>query len=136
MNPQFMSWELLVSLCFGLVVAIACFTLCRMQAKRIVRLEIEVGQMRDKLNMLSDSGIGVGRKVVSIDQRLKAAELKQKELQTMDVQKVSYNEAARLLSLGAEVEDLVKVCGLTRAEADLIKALHSSQTGAQRPARH
>ncbi|RMF13042.1 MAG: DUF2802 domain-containing protein, partial [Gammaproteobacteria bacterium] len=40
-----------------------------------------------------------------------------------DAQRVSYNEAVRLLQMGASLDELVDACGLSRAEAELIAAL-------------
>ena len=120
-------WIVLVSLAANLTVCVAFLLHLRQQRRSIHSLGNQVSQVNEQLLMLSDSGKGVGRKVVALDQRLKHTERKQQELEANDVQQVSYNEAARLLSLGADVEDLVTTCGLSRAEADLIKVLHSSQ---------
>jgi len=120
-------WIVLMSLAANLTVCVAFLLHMRQQRQSIHSLGNQVSQVNDQLLMLSDSGKGVGRKVVALDRRLKHTERKQQELESNDIQQVSYNEAARLLSLGADVEDLVTTCGLSRAEADLIKVLHTSQ---------
>jgi hypothetical protein len=99
----------------------------RLHQQRIKLLEQTLSALQSQLAMASDSGIGVGRKVVAMERRLHATEQKQKEIESTDLQKVSYNEAVRLIGMGAEVDDLVTSCGLTRAEANLLQTLHASQ---------
>ncbi len=125
------SWLTLVGLSANFTIGGALLMYIRQQRHCIRELEQKLEKVNEQLLMVSDSGKGVGRKVVALDQRLKATERKQKELEANDVQQVSYNEAVRLLSLGANVDDVMTTCGLSRAEADLIKVLHNSQVSSQ-----
>ncbi|WP_020410445.1 DUF2802 domain-containing protein [Hahella ganghwensis] len=124
-------WVTLVGLAANFTVGGALMLYIRQQRHYIQDLEKRLETFDEQLLMVSDSGKGVGRKVVALDKRMKAAERKQKELESNDVQQVSYNEAVRLLSLGADVDDVMTTCGLSRAEADLIKVLHNSQMSSQ-----
>lgn len=99
--------------------------------KKIRRLEKAIAALRGHVEVAADSGVGVGRKVITIEKRLRATEQKQQEIESTDLQKVSYNEAVRLISMGAKVDDLVSSCGLTRAEANLLEVLYVSQTASQ-----
>ena len=45
------------------------------------------------------------------------------EMQKNDPAKVSYSEASRLIELGAGIEDLMNACGISRPEAELVRAL-------------
>ncbi|OZG72863.1 hypothetical protein BTA51_12880 [Hahella sp. CCB-MM4] len=125
------SWLTLVGLSANFTIGGALLLYIRQQRHCIRDLEMKLDKVNEQLLMVSDSGKGVGRKVVALDQRLKSAERKQKEFEANDVQQVSYNEAVRLLSLGANVDDVMTTCGLSRAEADLIKVLHNSQVSSQ-----
>ncbi len=120
---------LVFALGFGSLLMVCCgFWLAyRQQRQQLDALSKRLERLQSAFDMTSDCGIGVGRKVMAMEKRLQATELKQNELESTDIQKVSYNEAVRLLGMGAAVEDLVRSCGLTRAEANLLKALQTSQ---------
>jgi len=98
---------------------------------RVCQLEEKLQQLTGMVDITSDSGIGVGRKVISLERRLLATQQKQQEIESCDLQKVTYDEAVRMISAGADADDLIKACGITQPEADLLKTLHASQTTAQ-----
>jgi D-serine deaminase-like pyridoxal phosphate-dependent protein len=105
-----------------------CFLLlCLRQQKQLENLKGRFQDAEQQLSVLSDSGIGVGRKVMAMDKRLQLAERRQQEIESVDPQRISYNEAMKLLSLGAEINDLVVNCGLSKAEAELMSALYTGQ---------
>ena len=120
-------WLVYSGLVFSLVLLGVGYWFVFRQQQRLKTLEQNLASLKTNLEMSSDSGIGVGRKVLSMERRLHATEQKQQEIESADLEKVSYNEAVRLLSLGANVDDLTGSCGLTRAEANLLKVLHASQ---------
>ncbi len=121
-----------------LVAAVSCALLglgfllmCLRQQRELDSLRGRFAEAEEQLSMLNDTGIGVGRRVLAMDRRLKLAERRQQEMDATDPQRITYNEAMKLLSLGAEVNDLIANCGLSRAEAELMSALYQSQ-----PSRH
>nr|WP_018402933.1 DUF2802 domain-containing protein [Marinobacter gelidimuriae] len=68
------------------------------------------------------------------DQRWVACERQLHELRTTieemrqnDPLRVSYDEAARLVDLGAYIDDLMNTCGISRPEAELVSALKKRQ---------
>jgi hypothetical protein len=50
-------------------------------------------------------------------------------LEQRDPSSLSFAQAARLVGMGASVEELTQACGLTQAEAQLMSKLHSSNQG-------
>lgn len=92
--------------------------------------ETRIAALEEELRALSSTSIGVGRKLIGVDLRLQENEKRTQELALSDPVKVSYNEAGRLLELGADVDDLVANCGLSRPEAELIAALHQPRSSA------
>ena len=46
------------------------------------------------------------------------------QLEQRDPTSLSFNQAARLVSMGASVDELTQACGLTQAEAELMSKLH------------
>lgn len=82
-----------------------------------------VDNMAEEVQGMTKSSIGVGRKVLELEKHIAVLEAKIEEMQKNDPAKVSYSEAARLVGLGAGVEDLMNTCGISRPEAELVRAL-------------
>ncbi len=82
-----------------------------------------VDNMAEEVQGMSKSSIGVGRKVLELEKHITVLEAKIEEMQKNDPAKVSYSEAARLVELGAGIEDLMNTCGISRPEAELVRAL-------------
>lgn len=92
--------------------------------------DARIALLENELRALTHASVGVGRKLIGVDLRLQENEKRTQELALSDPVKVSYNEAGRLLELGADVDDLVANCGLSRPEAELIAALHQQRSSA------
>ncbi|MDD2061406.1 DUF2802 domain-containing protein, partial [Pseudomonas putida] len=46
------------------------------------------------------------------------------QLEQRDPNSLSFAQAARLVSMGASVDELTQTCGLTQAEAELMSKVH------------
>ncbi len=82
-----------------------------------------VDNLAEQVQGMSKSSIGVGKKVLELEKHIAQLESKIEEMQKNDPAKVSYSEAARLVELGAGIEDLMNTCGISRPEAELVRAL-------------
>lgn len=80
--------------------------------------------LRNEIRSMTGSSIGMGKRLVDIEQRLNITVEKQLELENRDPSELAYNQAARLMEMGADVDDLVKNCGIGRPEAELMALLH------------
>lgn len=49
------------------------------------------------------------------------------QLEQRDPNDVTFSQAAKLVGMGASVEELTQTCGLTQAEAQLMSKLHRTQ---------
>jgi len=115
-----------------LVALLAIYTLSIKRS--ISKSEKNIADMVDGLSKevqgISHGAMGVGRKVLSMEKKIEALESTIEEIQKNDPNKVSYSEAARLVELGAGVEDLMNSCGISRPEAELVSALTASKNTA------
>lgn len=82
-----------------------------------------VESLSEEVQVMSKSAMSVGRKVLELEQHIASLDAKIEEMQKNDPAKVSYSEASRLVELGAGVEDLMDTCGISRPEAELVRAL-------------
>ena len=80
--------------------------------------------LRREIQAMSGSTIGMGKRIVGIEAKLEAAIEKQLEFAQRDPDEVVYSQAARLVEMGANVDDLVHSCGIGRPEAELMTLMH------------
>ncbi|SIS47096.1 DUF2802 domain-containing protein [Neptunomonas antarctica] len=80
--------------------------------------------LRNEIRSITGSSIGMGKRLADIEQKLNITVEKQLELENRDPGELAYNQAARLMEMGADVGDLVKNCGIGRPEAELMALLH------------
>lgn len=121
-----LSLAYLVPIISGVIVALlAIYTL--MIRRSISKTEKNMADIADGLSKevqgISHGTMGMGRKVLSLEKKIEELETTIEEMQKNDPNKVSYSEAARLVELGAGVEDLMNSCGISRPEAELVTAL-------------
>jgi len=86
-----------------------------------------VDNLSEEVQGMSKTAITVGKRVLEMEKHIAALEAKIEEIQKNDPAKVSYSEAARLVEMGAGIEDLMNACGISRPEAELVRALTESK---------
>lgn len=113
---------MLALLCIG--TCVGCFVLYRRVRVYEQRQKALIGLLRNEINAITNSSIGMGRRVVEIENKLNITAEKQLELENRDPSSMAFNQAARLMEMGANVDDLVESCGIGRPEAELMALLH------------
>ncbi|WP_097460352.1 DUF2802 domain-containing protein [Mangrovitalea sediminis] len=83
-----------------------------------------------ELHALTSGSIGVGRRVQECEKQLHQLQSTIEEMRQNDPLRISYDEASRLVELGADIEDLMNSCGISRPEAELVSALHKRRSAA------
>jgi len=83
------------------------------------------------VHAVSNGSVGVGRKVLALESNMLTLHNLLEDLVRNDPSRVSYTEASRLVEIGADVEDLMNSCGISRPEAELVSALSQSQAKAE-----
>ncbi len=120
-------WLLGVAL-FSLLVAVAAL----MQVKRSAResqdneqrLNQRIEVLEKELSAMMDGAFGVASQLQKVESNLKSTVQQQEQLQQRDMGNLPYNDAVRRVSQGADVNELVEHCGLSRSEAELVEMLH------------
>ncbi|MGP4844910.1 DUF2802 domain-containing protein [Marinobacter sp. 1Y8] len=99
--------------------------------RRIQRLE---SRFRDsfetfgrELHATSSGSMGVGQRVIACERGVHELRRSMEEMRQNDPLRVSYDEASRLVDLGANVDELMNNCGISRPEAELVSALRKRQ---------
>ncbi|WP_315853565.1 DUF2802 domain-containing protein [Marinobacterium arenosum] len=119
------AWTLIITALllatFSLGIALALWRRLRSHKQSHYAL---INVLRNEIQAMTSSSIGMGKRLVDVEQRLNVTSEKQLELENRDPGVLAYNQAARLMEMGADVDDLVKNCGIGRPEAELMALLH------------
>lgn len=128
--PFSLLWLTIALLAIGLLSAL--FWLFRMQRRlrdQQRNYEALLNVLRNEIRITNSGAMGMGRRLKQVEQRLNISVEKQLELENRDPGTLAYNQAAKLMEMGAEVEDLVSSCGIARPEAELMALLHQEIKG-------
>ena len=71
----------------------------------------------------------LGRSMQALEQRVTLTARRQQELENKDAGSLTYDQASKLIQMGAAPEDLVKTCGLSQAEAKLVSLMAARGVG-------
>lgn len=124
---------LLLGLGLGLLVAalVALALGYRRLARRLDEQDTahrqRIDQLLKDIHGYQQSSIGMGEELVALRDQLKRLEDKQQRFEQHDPHSMPYNQAARLVGMGASIEDLTHSTGLSKAEAELVARLHAAR---------
>lgn len=91
------------------------------------QLRTNTENMVRELHATSSGSMGVGNRLVACERELHELRVRFDEMRQNDPLRVSYDEASRLVDLGADIDDLMNTCGISRPEAELVSALRRRQ---------
>lgn len=80
-----------------------------------------------ELHATTSGSMGVGQRLVACERQLHELRTVIDEMRQNDPLRISYDEASRLVDLGADIDDLMNTCGISRPEAELVSALRKRQ---------
>lgn len=124
---------LLAGLLLGMLVAalvasiLAVRRLGQQQLALQANLEGRLDKLTQRLAEYQQSHIRMGEELIGLRSKLAQLENKQQRLEQQDMHTMPYNQASRLVSMGASLDDLMQSCGLTRSEAELMIKLHGGK---------
>ncbi len=80
-------------------------------------------QLQEDNRALAKSAVGMGQKVLDTERKLSDVLKKQISLLNSQPEHPSYDQASKLIAMGATENDLVNSCGFSHAEAELLLSL-------------
>ncbi len=116
-----------------LFAAVALMAICALVFSLVVyrrmqtaekRYDALVNVLRHEIAVMNTGAIGMGRRLKQIEEKLDITAEKQQEMENRDPGALAYNQAAKLMEMGADVDDLITSCGIARPEAELMALLH------------
>jgi hypothetical protein len=96
------------------------------QAERDAVRDRRIVELVKRVDHYQKSAVRVGDEVHELRAILAPMPDKLEQLEQRDPANLSFAQAAKLVGMGATVDDLTQSCGLTQAEAQLMSKLHKS----------
>lgn len=119
--PSYTPWVLTV---LALCLVFAQGIMLGRQAKQLKAVVKErCDTLGRELHATASGSMGVGQRLVVCERQLHELRTTIDEMRQNDPLRISYDEASRLVDLGADVDDLMNTCGISRPEAELVSAL-------------
>ena len=117
------------------VVAVLMISLFSFKRQRKLQelQSLSMESLQRDLRALANAAVGVGGRVLEIErQQRKRPVVVSSQAEPQDMVPVEfygssnqpYEQAIRMAQTGANVDDIVNVCGLSRSEADLVSMMH------------
>ena len=101
--------------------------------RKINRLHLVLSEAAARQEALLHANGGavlkLGSSVQLLEQRVTLTTRRQQELENKDAGSLTYDQASKLIQMGAAPEDLVKTCGLSQAEAKLVSLMAARGVG-------
>ncbi|MFL1453242.1 DUF2802 domain-containing protein [Marinobacter sp. GN3S48] len=91
------------------------------------RLKDRCDTLGRELHATASGSMGVGQRLVACERQLHELGGALDEMRQNDPLRISYDEASRLVDLGADIDDLMNTCGISRPEAELVSALRKRE---------
>ena len=106
-----------------------------MNQRRLTQLQAERDGVRDqrlkdlarRLDTYLTGSIRMGEELHELRRVVAPLPDKLQQMEQRDPGSLSFTQAARLVGLGASVDDLTQSCGLSKAEAELVSKLHQGK---------
>ena len=99
------------------------------QAKRDAVRDARIRELSKRLDAYLTGSIRMGEELHELRRVVAPLPDKLSQIEQRDPSSLSFTQAARLVGMGASVDDLTQSCGLSKAEAELISRLHTPKAG-------
>ncbi|RDH43624.1 DUF2802 domain-containing protein [Zooshikella ganghwensis] len=86
--------------------------------------EQQLQRLQEDLKAVAAGAIGVGKHLQDVEAKLYLLVDKQEILEQRDLGSLPYNQASKLLEMGASTQEVASSCGLTQAEVELLARFH------------
>lgn len=121
------TWLMAVMFCAILLLVIMALVRGARQSQQARRQDDALRRLHGDVHALCAGAINLGNYMTSLEQRLRRMTERQDQLELRDPVQQTYTHAIRMVQQGAEVNDLVKQCGLAQGEAELLLRVHRVQ---------
>ena len=97
------------------------------QAKRDAIRDRRIKEIDSRLDTFLDGSVRMGDQLHELSRLVTPLPDRITQLEQRDPNNFSFSQAAKLVGMGASVDDLTQSCGLSQSEAELMSKLHKAR---------
>ena len=94
----------------------------------VARLQGQLESLRKQMMELHTGAIGMGQRLQSVEGAMQQVNDRQQELTLQDPERRLYRRAAKMVELGADLDEVMSECELPKAEAELLISLRKGRS--------
>ncbi|MFM5801470.1 DUF2802 domain-containing protein [Aeromonas veronii] len=91
-------------------------------------LQGQLESLRKQMMELHTGAIGMGQRLQSVEGAMQQVNERQQELTMQDPERRLYSRAAKMVELGADLDEVMSECELPKAEAELLISLRKGRS--------
>jgi len=95
---------------------------------RVAALQAQLESLRKQMMELHTGAIGMGQRLQSVEGAMQQVNDRQQELTMQDPERRLYSRAAKMVELGADLDEVMSECELPKAEAELLISLRKGRS--------
>lgn len=100
----------------------------RRSQQQLVNMSGQLQRLENDLRAMFSASTGVDKRLAKIEKKVKIQHERQDRIELHEPNLQSYGQAAKLVRKGANADELVDTCGLSRGEAELIMFLNAEKS--------
>lgn len=97
------------------------------QNRRDAIRDRRIKELAQQLDVYFDGSVRMGERLDELNRLVAPLPDKLAQLEQRDPNNFSFSQAAKLVGMGASVDDLTQSCGLSQSEAELMSKLHKAR---------
>lgn len=94
----------------------------------VATLQGQLESLRKQMMELHTGTIGMGQRLQSVEGAMQQVNERQQELTMQDPERRLYSRAAKMVELGADLDEVMSECELPKAEAELLISLRKGRS--------
>ncbi|XEI34769.1 DUF2802 domain-containing protein [Aeromonas veronii] len=94
----------------------------------VTTLQGQLESLRKQMMELHTGAIGMGQRLQSVEGAMQQVNDRQQELTLQDPERRLYSRAAKMVELGADLDEVMSECELPKAEAELLISLRKGRS--------
>ncbi|KAJ8740522.1 MULTISPECIES: DUF2802 domain-containing protein [Aeromonas] len=94
----------------------------------VATLQGQLESLRKQMMELHSGSIGMGQRLQSVEGAMQQVNERQQELTMQDPERRLYSRAAKMVELGADLDEVMSECELPKAEAELLISLRKGRS--------
>ena len=97
------------------------------QARRDAIRDKRIKQLDARIDTCMEGSVRMGEELRELSRLVSSLPDRVTQLEQRDPNNFSFSQAAKLVGMGASVDDLTQSCGLSQSEAELMSRLHQAR---------